>query len=160
MRQILTLFFVVFIPLRGWGETQPEKSDGLPFKVEISISKDSLKADFYKKIGAFFVDTKIKNLSNRNQDIIIWTQQGWSWISDNPDVFPGTEALQNIPVHITLKPDEEYIGRVETFTNHRKAKSITFRLGFFPKAERPVSGQPDMQKSNEIIWSNSVELSQ
>lgn len=131
------------------------------FSVEVSFRQDSLKTEFFRKTGIFFVDTKIKNISNQNQNIIIWTQQGWSWVSDNPAVAPGIEALKNYPVNITLKPGEEYNGGVEMWLNSRRQMGpVTFRQGFVPRAGVPISANPKLiEKSGGVFWSNAVTLS-
>ena len=160
MRKVFAFFFIMCMSQTAWCDHQLVRSNKFPFKVEISINDNSLKTDFYKKVGLFYIDTKITNISATDQAIIVWTQQGWSWISDNLEVTPGIEAAQNVLTRVTLKPNEKYKGRVEMFSNSQKTRPVAFRLGFFPQATRPISGQPGMEKSEGIIWSNTVRLAQ
>ena len=147
------VLFSIFIFL-----TSIVHAESPPLKVEISVQQDSLRDDFYKKLGRFYVSTKIKNISNENQEIIVWTQYGWCWISNQPEILPGEEATNNIPSHITLKPNEEYGGSVEMFVSPEiKAGSVTFRLGFNPHAEGLAwKTMPDATKV--AIWSNDVVI--
>ena len=160
MRKALVLIFIACLPQPAWGDHQPVKRAKAPFKVEISIDADSLHADVYTQRGQFYIDTKITNISTTTQDIVVWTQQGWSWIADTSDVMPDIAAKKNISTHLTLQPHEAHHGRVVMFANPQKARPVTFRLGFFPQAERPISVQPEMATSEAIIWSNSVRLTQ
>ena len=161
MRNIFAFFFIVCMSHTAWGDPQPVTREEVPFKVDIAINEDSLTTDFYKKVGRFYIETKITNISTTDQEMIVWTQQGWSWTSDNAEVTPGKSALNNFPTHITLKPNEEYTGRVEMFSDPKKTRPVTFRLGFFPKAgPRPISAWTDREKSEGFIWSNPVRLTQ
>jgi hypothetical protein len=135
-------------------------SDNTSLKIEISINEDSLKTDFYKKVNRFYIDTKIKNIGNTNQEITIWYAYGWSWTSSSTEVSPGHEALKNFPYKVTLKPNEEYTGKVEMISDAVKKRPLTFQLGFFPKAELPLPEFTDPKKSRDIIWSNTVTLKQ
>ncbi len=113
-----------------------------------------------RNASEFYLETKITNIGATEQEIVVWTQQGWSWMSDTAAVTPGIEALKNVPTRVTLKPNERYNGRVEMFSNSQKTRPVTFRSGFFPQAARPIFGQPGMEKSEGIIWSNPVKLTQ
>ena len=95
MKAVLAFGLLVCTVASGWCQGQAKGGD--VFKIEVSVNQDSLKTEMYSKWGEFFVDTKIKNISDAEQEIEVWTQKGWSWVSDNPDVVPGTEALQNVP---------------------------------------------------------------
>src|SRR6266566_4840575 len=103
------------------------------FAVEISIDQASLKTAFYRETGTFYVDTKIKNISATNREIIVWTQYGWSWMSDSPGISPGIEALANYPSSITLKPGQEYHRAIEAHADPHRIGPVTFRLGFAPQ---------------------------
>ncbi len=150
----------------------------VPFKVEISISEKRLSEVVYKMDGFLwkagepihrcpcslvFVDVKLKNVSNRDQEIIFWTQPAWSFLSSSPEVQPAIDAPgQNIRLRWIFRSNEEYETRVGVWTDaHKPKKSLTFRLGFVPRSERPVSAQKDqrvLEKWGGIIWSNDVML--
>ena len=120
--------------------------------VRISINQDSLSKDFYRNSGTFWIDTRVKNLNSQNQTITVWTQSGWSWISDNPAIFPGIEALKNSPTKILLKPGEDYRSGVEAHSDRRKIKPITFRLGFVPNTDLPAMGVKGIEKRGDVVW--------
>jgi hypothetical protein len=162
MKAVFAFCLMVCGAVSGWCQGQAAKGGGAVFEIAISVNGDSLKTEMYKKWGEFFVDTKIKNISDADQEIVVWTQQGWSWVSDNPDVAPGTEAAKNIPAKIELKPGEEYAGAVELFCDPNKNKPLTFRLGFTPKAETPVSDEAGFASAQNkvILWSNAVALTE
>jgi hypothetical protein len=89
--------------------------------------------------------------------IVVWTQYGWSWISSNPDVSPGIEATKNQRTRITLKPDEKFTGKLEMWSDMAN-RPRTFRLGFVPETQVPISGQKDIQERSVISWSNTLKL--
>jgi hypothetical protein len=157
MKAAFAFCFLVGAVVSGWCQGQAAKGDVVAFKVEISVQEDSLKTDRYKQWGEFSVATKIKNTSDADQEIVVWTQQGWSWISDNPDVAPGTEAAKNVPSKIALKPGEEFEGAVEMICDPNKNRPLTFRLGFSPKTDADQSGFGSVQ-AKVILWSNAVAL--
>ncbi len=150
----------------------------VPFKVEILIDEKSLSEAVYKTDGFLwkagepihrcpcslvFVDVKLKNVSNRDQEMIFWTQPAWSFLSSSPEVQPAIDAPgQNIRLRWIFRPNEEYETKVGVWTDaHETKKSLTFRLGFVPRSERPVSAQKDqrvLEKWGGIIWSNEVTL--
>ena len=158
MRVLRTFFLILSVSTAARCDAAPLKNDAVPFKVEISIDGDSLNTDFYKVHSTFYVNTKIKNTTDRNQEFFAWTQYGWSWISSTPEVSPGKEALKNQSTRITLHPNEEYASRMEMFSNAHNKKPVTFRLGFCPKAQLPISGQRDCEESGGVFWSNQVTL--
>jgi hypothetical protein len=134
-------------------------SDPASFKVEISFkSKTSRTAE---PVGMYFINTKVTNMSDHNQNIIVWTQAGWSWLSSNPAAAaPGTEAAQNVPQAIALKPHQEYDSAVEVFSDPRRWP-VTFKLGFVPRAELPVAGQQDkVGEWGGVFWSNPITFGQ
>jgi hypothetical protein len=131
-----------------------------PFKVEIFVDKASLKGDFYKSHGGYFVDTKVTNIGDSDQKITIWTQYGWSWLSDNPVLNPGIEALKNFPTTRVLKPGQDYSAKVEIWSDPgKKSGAVTFRLGFVPNTELPASSRKELDpKWGGPFWSNQVTL--
>src|SRR5712692_3872136 len=149
-----------------------------PFTVEISIDEKHLSEVVYKTDGflwkagepvhrcpcsLIYVNVKLENTSNRDQEIIFWTQPAWSFLSSSPEVQPAIDAPgQNIRLRWIFRPNEEYETKVGVWTDaHETKKSLTFRLGFVPRSERPVSAQNDqrvLEKWGGIIWSNEVTL--
>lgn len=161
MKAVLAFGLLMYAVASGWCQGQAKGSDAV-FKIEISVNQDSLKSDTYKKWGEFLVATKIRNISGVDQEIVVWTQQGWSWVSDNPDVVPGTEAAQNADTKIELKPGQEYAGAVQLICDPNKNRPLTFRLGLTPKTEMPVSDQSGFgsAQAKVILWSNAVALAE
>ena len=157
MRTYLTFVLLVFATSPAWADPA-----SVTFKVEIAINRESLDAESYKTYGVFFVETKVLNISDRDQEIIVWTQHGWSWLSSSPKVKPGIEAKKNEPSRITLKSNQDYVSKVAMWSDpHRNIKPVTFRLRFVPKAELPVSGQRverNIVKWGGTFWSNAVTL--
>ena len=160
LRIFTVLFLALLIPLSGRCETAP-------FEVKIAIDADSLNAAAYKTRGVFWVKTTIRNISSSDRKITTWTQSGWSWLSSSPDVMPGTEAAQNFSSRATLHPGETYESAVEMWIDPRGKRPVTFRLGFYPDATRPVSRLPDATPresklkadiSKAVSWSNEVTL--
>ncbi len=151
LRISLVLFLTVLAPASGRCETGA-------FRVQISIDADSLNAAPYKKRGVFFVKTTITDTSSSDRKITVWTQHGWSWLSSSPDVSPGIEALQNISSRGTLHPGEAYESSVEMWIDPRGKRPVTFRLGFYPDATRPVSKMKGADLSKAVSWSNEVTL--
>jgi hypothetical protein len=150
-RILLVLFLMFFASASSWCEA-------MPFQVAIAIDADSLNAASYKTRGVFFVKTTIKNISSSDQTITVWTQHGWSWLSSSPDVSPGIDALQNISSRRTLHPGEAYESSVEMWIDPRGKRPVTFRMGFYADATRPVSGMTDEGISKTVSWSNEVTL--
>jgi hypothetical protein len=150
----------------AYGQNQEEEnanqlrtSSAPAFAIEISIDQHSLKTELYNKYGTFLVDTKIKNISDMNQEIIVLTRYGWSWISDRSEISViGLEVKKNNRTLVTLKPGLEYSRAIELQTNHLWTGSVTFRLGFVPWAEFPLSTNRDKVKREDIVWSNPVVL--
>ncbi|MBF0545049.1 MAG: hypothetical protein HQM08_11470 [Candidatus Riflebacteria bacterium] len=149
-RVSVLIFLMVFSTVMARGETSL-------FQVAISIATDSLNTDSYKTNSQFYVNTNVKNISSIDQKIVVWTARGWSWLSNNQEVGPCIAALQNVPTEKTLHPGEEYSDQIQLTLVSKKKKSVVFRLGFYPKAEDPVSGMTiDMTKN--VFWSNEVTL--
>ncbi|MEK7849337.1 MAG: hypothetical protein AAB213_00740 [Candidatus Omnitrophota bacterium] len=160
-KRILFIFLFVFcIAKVAWCDNQFSKGPESPFKVSISINEDSSNTDFYKKIGRFYVYTKVKNISNKDQEITVWTQYGWCWTSDNSEISPGKKALKNFPTRVILKPNQEYSQQMEMISSAHKTLPITFRLGFSSHTQLPIPERMDVAKSKGITWSNSVTLAQ
>jgi hypothetical protein len=148
---LILYYLVVFAPALARCET-------VPFKVGIAIDVDSLNAASYKTQGVFFVKYTIRNIGSSDRKITVWTQHGWSWLSSSPDVSPGIEALQNISSRGTLHPGEAYESSVEMWIDPRGKRPVTFRLGFYPDATRPVSKKKGAELSKAVSWSNDVTL--
>src|SRR5258708_2426943 len=142
----LVLFLTVLAPASG-------RCEAASFTVRIAIDADSLNAAPYKTRGVFFVKTTIRNTSSTDRKITVWTQHGWSWLSSSPDVSPGIEALQNISSRGTLHPGETYESSVEMWIDPRGKGPVTFRLGFYPDATRPVSKMKGADLSKAVSWS-------
>ncbi len=156
MKTLFAFFLTMFITSTAWSNEALLKHGDAQLQVEIAVHEGSLDGEFYKSHGIFFVDTKVTNISHHALEIITWTQYGWSWISNNPQVHPGIEALANVRSSVILKPGQSYARPVEMFSG--SYRPVTFRLGFAPNAERPLSGQPNVGESEEIFWSNPVTL--
>ncbi|MHB8744797.1 MAG: hypothetical protein ACYC9L_17030 [Sulfuricaulis sp.] len=73
-------------------------------------------------------------------------------------VRPGIEALMNFPTKKILRPQEEYSAKVEMFADPGLSMPVTFRLGFRPRAERPVADLTDFSASGGVYWSNPITL--
>lgn len=147
----LVLFLTVLAPPSGRCETGA-------FRVQISIDADSLNAASYTTRGVFFVKYAIGNISGSDQKITVWAQHGWSWLSSSSHVSPGIEALHNVSSRGTLHPGEVYESSVEMWINPRATMPVTFRLGFYPDALRPVSKMKSADLSKAVSWSNEVTL--
>jgi hypothetical protein len=131
-----------------------------PLKLEISVNQDSLKEDSLRRnLGVFEVFYKIKNISDKKQEMTMWTGcSGWSWTSNRPEILPGTHSCRKNDTHtITLKPNEEYKGTLGiAFSTKLKTGPLTFRLGFYPHAGvGEIKTEADIKG---IIWSNDVTI--
>ena len=126
-----------------------------PFKVEIAIKADSLRNDLYHQHGMFQRDAK-SHTGDADQTVVVWTQSGWSWLSDNPAIFPEIAAPQNVTFRVNLKPCRGAQEACGDGLDLHKSTPVTFRLGFYPKAELPISGQPNLAGTHhdEITWNN------
>lgn len=130
LRKLLIIIFLSLAVFFLKGHTQVRA-----FSVHISIIKKSLNEEYYRKTSTFWIEAVIKNISHQREIITIWTQSGWSWISDNGNIIPATEALQNVSTKITLKPGELYNTKVDLHSIPHKKKPIIFRLGFVPNTK-------------------------
>jgi hypothetical protein len=126
------------------------------FMTTAEINKASLNTDSYRKVGRFYADVTVKNVSTSSQPITLWTNPGWSWVTDSNDVATSQEAAENLPTRIMLKPDEVYKSRLEMAADPKGTRPTTFRLGFLANANRPTMDAHDPA----LIWSNSVTLEQ
>lgn len=130
-----------------------------PLSVHITIDKASLEDVAFTSHGLFFVKIRIKNLGNTKIKLVTWTQSGWSWVSSTSEVAPNIVALENVPTTTMLRPDRQYSYEVDLLCSSPAGKSITFKLGFVPDAELPVStAVPGIAKSKRVTWSNAVTL--
>lgn len=141
--------------------TSAMNSYAAPLKVEISVDQSSIKNDdYFGKPYMFSVLYKIKNTSDTNQEITLWTGcSGWSWTSNRSEIIPGAYAcLQNTSYRITLKPNEEHndILGVSFSAKLKKTGPLTFRLGFYPHTGvGEIKTEADIK---ETIWSNDVTI--
>jgi hypothetical protein len=156
VRAVLT-FLILLVAVPFARAQQPTDQKG-PFTIDLSIVTDSLHKEMFRRNGGFLVYAKIANVSGENQTITVWTQPGWSWVSDNPVIDPDISALKNVPKTRVLQPGEVYGEDVWLYFYPRTQKSVTFRLGFFPRARLPISGRPDAIPRDQIFWSNAVTL--
>jgi len=130
------------------------------FEITASISPESLRSDQYRQHGIFWVDTIIRNITDRDQQIVVWSQSGWSWIADSTEIVPAIAAQQNVSRTIAIRHGQNYKLSVELAGSSQIRRPITFRLGFYAKANRPISVQPKFAilHANEIAWSNPISL--
>ena len=139
--------------------SHPVRADGSGdkrFAVHASIVAESLGSSDYPK-GMFLAETTVTNVSGIDQEIVVWTQYGWSWLSNNKAVQPGIEATKNYPTRSVLSPGQKYVAKVELSANPRSRRPLTFRLGFCPTPEGPISGMRNAT-SQVVAWSNDVVL--
>lgn len=149
------LFLLVAVPFAGAQQSTNQKS---PFTVQLSIVTASLHKEMFRRNGGFLVYAKITNVSGKNQTITLWSQPGWSWLSDNPVIHPDISAKQNVSWTRVLEPGEAYGERVGVTFYPRAQTSTTFRLAFFPRAKLPISGRPNEIPRDQLSWSNAVTL--
>lgn len=126
------------------------------FITTAEINQSSLKTSFYKQDGRFYADVTVKNISAMPKSITVWTNPGWSWVTNSKDVTTSQEAAKNFPTHIMIKPDEVYKTRLEMAVAPKGTRPTTFRLGFLPNTDRPTMDAHDQA----LIWSNSITLEQ
>jgi hypothetical protein len=124
------------------------------FVASAEVNQNSLSADVYKREGRFYADVTVKNVSPSSQIITVWTNAGWSWVTDSKGVVTSQEAAQNFAFPVRLKPGEVYNGRLEMAADPTDTRPITFRLGFISNANRPTMDDQDPA----LIWSNPVSL--
>ena len=103
-----------------------------------------------------FIDTVVTNVGTQPRTIVAWTQYGWCWVSNSAQVSPGIEALKNAPETVVLEPDQSFSRAVEVYVVG--ARPVTFRLGFFPTADVPVSARVPPIADSELSWSNALIL--
>ena len=138
--------------LASAGHDDPSKAD---LRVTISARGRIWKtpvAPFAAEVR--FVDTVVTNVSSKPQTIIAWTQYSWSWVSSSPQVSPGIEALKNASETVVLDPGQSFARAVEVYVVG--ARPVTFRLGFYPAADAPVSARVPPVSSSSIMWSNTI----
>jgi hypothetical protein len=105
------------------------------------------------------VDVTVKNIGQEDRGILVWSQPGCSWTSDNRQVQSSRLAKENMPYEIKLKPGEEYQQRVDIWViTLYSAAPMTFRLGLCPEVNCPPWS--DFKTSKDIIWSNPLTLKQ
>lgn len=155
MKTTLVLFLLFLLPNPAWANDASIKGEAR-FKVEIAINAASLANELYRTTHLFLVDTKVTNISHRTQEIVAWTNYGWSWLSSSPEVGPEISTLSNGPSRIVLRPGESYARTVGMGSS--SLRPVTFRLGFVPKTEDPASARLNPADNGEIFWSNYVTL--
>ena len=158
-KRVTTAFTCLFllIPL-SLVRAQQAGNQKRTFSIQISIVQDSLQQEWFRRNGYFAIDANITNVSAEKQTIIVWTQPGWSWLSDSPVIEPDTAATKNYPTTHVLQPGEVFRERVGLSLSPGIQKPVTFRLGFFAKPDLPVSDNPDTIPKDQIYWSNAVTL--
>jgi hypothetical protein len=120
-------------------------------KVEISVDQRVATGT-----DCFSVDTVITNTGQADQEIIVWTNYTWSWLSGTRDVGFNTNAFQNEPFHRVLKPKQQYRAPLALC---RAERPTVLRLGFVPRAVGIVSGGVvDIAKSGGVVWGNVVTV--
>lgn len=106
----------------------------------------------------FLVSISIKNLTNDQQSLQIWSCSfPEEWISDNSVVhIPNVPCKKNSAIWITLKPRESYDQQFAIYialpADYRAPEPVNFRLGF-----EPISFQ-ETAAISPPIWSNSVKV--
>ena len=137
----------------------------VPLSHAESLRVEAVLKSSNKKDSPFFrVETKIRNVSNRQQTIITWTcSHGFSWIATRPEIITGTEpCLSNFTGNTILNPQQEYVRDINiAVTGKFKPGSITFQLGFNPKGDWIGSRMgiiPKVELPNFIIWSNDITI--
>ena len=141
MRFLLALALSILI-------TSTSTASPADFEVAAKIDESTLSSDFYQQAGRFYVNATVKNISTSPKNMIVWTNQTWSWVTDDGRVSTSQEAAKNSPSVITLAPLETYQETLEMATDPQGKKPITFRLGFLPTASLPVTNYQDPQ----LIW--------
>lgn len=126
------------------------------FRIEISVVAGSVQCTRAAGCG-FMAHTVVQNNSANAVAITVWTQSGWSWVSDSAGIVPDISAAKNIPTTIHLKPGERYPSTVRLWCS-MQATPPTFRLGFVPDAERPASGIPGIETSKDVAWSHPIDI--
>jgi hypothetical protein len=112
-------------------------ADNAIFEIKAYIDDDSFDSDAYRQHGELEVVTKIKNISNHNQQFTILPYAyGASWSSSLPTVTPSETAMRKQYKPITLLPDEKYrkVLKVKVSPDITSGKVI-FELGFDPQAK-------------------------
>lgn len=125
--------------------------------VNISIDNQSSNDDFRKESRSFLINAAVKNTSDHDITLVIWTAAGWSWVSDNPNIIPYIDAKSNLARPERLKPQQVFsFGVPMTYTSQLPQ---TFRLGFVPRSGLPAStsGHP-LDEWGGVFWSNQVTL--
>ena len=152
MKVALLALCVLSTPVTA-GDTNPSND----LRVVISLHGRAPKGPvepFAAKVQ--FIDTVVTNVGTRPRTIVAWTQYGWSWVSNSAQVSPGIEALKNAPESVVLEPGKSFSRPVEVYVVG--ARPVTFRLGFYPTADVPVSARVPPIPDAELSWSNALTL--
>lgn len=124
-------------------------------EVEISVDKNRPP----RPGDCFWLDTGITNTGSTDEEIILWTNHAWSWISESAEIVLDTAAIQNVPSHEVLKPRQRYSTKLHVCRLVGPKQPTSFRLGFVPRAELPAAGQNNLARWGGTFWSNPVTLS-
>jgi hypothetical protein len=122
--------------------------------VEISVDKNGPA----RQGDCFWLDTGITNTGSTDEAIIVWTNHAWSWVSESREIVLDTGAKQNAPAHEVLKPGKRYSMKLSVCRLAGSKQPTSFRLGFVPRAELPVTAQDDLARWGGIFWSNTVTV--
>jgi hypothetical protein len=142
------------IAMRSYGCAAGAHAHPGPLSVDAALDVRSLQQGG----SCFLVDTVITNRGSADEEIVVWTNYAWSWVSDSPDITFNTGAKRNAPSRVVLKPNEKYSATLQTCRRRSPGKPIRFRLGFVPRAELPASGQNDVTKWGGTFWSGVLTL--
>lgn len=153
VRVTITRRRLLAITCLGAGVTDAHGQPADPvFDVRISISP----AD--RPPGILLIDAAVTNRGGENQPITVWTQEGWSWVCDNPAFRPAIDTLKNESRSIVLAPGQQRRSVVTLLQDLNQPGTGSLRLGFAPQPRAPLSTQTDVQAYGGVTWSNRVEL--
>lgn len=143
---------IMALPSCG-GVTTSARSPSL--RVEISIDQRGMASQG----DCFWLDTGVTNTGSTEEEIVVWTNYAWSWISDSADIVLDVGARQNVPSRVVLKPGQRHSAKLNVCRLTGSKKPTTLRLGFVPRAELPAAGQDNLARWGGVFWSNPLTLS-
>lgn len=105
----------------------------------------------------FSVNTKVKNVARRDQELDIWScSYPEHWTADNPAVLvEGVECEKNALLHVILMPGEAYERALSLrvwAASKLSEEAVAFRLAFTPW----IKAAAHADRAN--IWSNAVTV--
>ena len=115
------------------------------------VSKDPVRV-----IAQFRIQTKIRNISDEDQEFwIMGCSYSSTWISDHPRIGIGIESCRrNAPISRILKPGETYDRDLGLdFLEGETTGPLTFRLGF-----QSLSGRSGWKEKKDPVWSHPVTV--